>query len=49
IGEEFAPVFIAEKYNINPKDFRHLGSPVDFIAFKGLSDEYWCKLFTYLS
>ncbi|AHC52010.1 Holliday junction resolvase [Sulfolobus acidocaldarius SUSAZ] len=24
---------------MNPKDFRHLGSPVDFIAFKVLSDE----------
>ncbi len=39
IGEEFAPLFIAEKYGVNPKDFRHLGSPVDFIAFKGLSDD----------
>ncbi|ARM76848.1 Holliday junction resolvase-like protein [Acidianus manzaensis] len=39
VGEEFSPVFLAEKYNVNLKDFRHLGSPVDFIAFKGLSDE----------
>ncbi|AWR98139.1 endonuclease [Acidianus sulfidivorans JP7] len=39
IGEEFAPLLIADKYNINPKDFRHLGTPVDYIAFKGLSDE----------
>ncbi len=39
IGEEFAPLLIAQRYNINPKDFRHLGSPVDFIAFKGLSDD----------
>ncbi len=38
IGEEFAPFLIAERYNVNPKDFRHLGSPVDFVAFKGLSD-----------
>ncbi|AOL16927.1 endonuclease [Sulfolobus sp. A20] len=39
IGEEFAPFLIADRYNVNPKDFRHLGSPVDFIAFKGLSDD----------
>jgi len=39
IGEEFAPIFLAEKLNVNPRDFRHLGSPVDYIAFKGLSDE----------
>ncbi|MBW9141728.1 MAG: endonuclease, partial [Candidatus Aramenus sp.] len=39
IGEEFAPLLIAEKYGVNPKDFRHLGTPVDFIAFKGLSDD----------
>ena len=39
ITEEFAPLFLADKYGVNPKDFRHLGSPVDYIAFKGLSDE----------
>jgi len=39
IGEEFAPIFLADKYQANPKDFRHLGSPVDYIAFKGLSDD----------
>jgi len=39
IGEEFAPIFLADKYQVNPKDFRHLGSPVDYIAFKGLSDD----------
>ncbi|QKR00258.1 endonuclease [Metallosphaera tengchongensis] len=39
IGEEFAPFLVAGRYNVNPKDFRHLGSPVDFIAFKGLSDD----------
>ena len=38
IGEEFAPLLLADKYQVNPKDFRHLGSPVDYIAFKGLSD-----------
>ncbi|WP_048052528.1 Holliday junction resolvase-like protein [Saccharolobus islandicus] len=39
IGEEFAPLLLADKYQVNPKDFRHLGSPVDYIAFKGLSDD----------
>ena len=39
IGEEFAPLLLAEKYQVNPKDFRHLGSPVDYIAFKGLSED----------
>jgi predicted Holliday junction resolvase-like endonuclease len=39
IGEEFAPILLADKYQVNPKDFRHLGSPVDYIAFKGLSDD----------
>jgi predicted Holliday junction resolvase-like endonuclease len=36
IGEIFAPSLLAEKYSINPEDFRFLGSPVDYIAFKGL-------------
>lgn len=39
IGEEFSPVLLANKFGINLKDFRHLGTPVDFVAFKGLSDE----------
>lgn len=38
IGEEFSPVLLANKYGINLKDFRHLGTPVDFVAFRGLSD-----------
>ena len=38
IGDEFSPVLLANKYGINLKDFRHLGTPVDFVAFKGLSD-----------
>jgi predicted Holliday junction resolvase-like endonuclease len=39
MGEEFAPLFLADKCRVNPKNFRHLGSPVDYIAFKGLSDD----------
>lgn len=33
--EHLAPV-MQNKYN--PKDFRHLGNPIDFIVFDGLSD-----------
>jgi predicted Holliday junction resolvase-like endonuclease len=39
IGEEFSPVLLSTKFGINLKDFRHLGTPVDFVAFKGLSDD----------
>ncbi|MCL5874494.1 MAG: endonuclease [Candidatus Thermoplasmatota archaeon] len=39
IGEEFSPVLLSQRYGVNLKDFRHLGTPVDFIAFRGLSDE----------
>lgn len=38
IGEEFSPVLLSNRFGINLKDFRHLGTPVDFVAFKGLSD-----------
>ena len=39
IGEEFSPVLLSNRFGVNLKDFRHLGTPVDFIAFRGLSDE----------
>ncbi len=39
IGEEFSPVLLSNRFGINLKDFRHLGTPVDFVAFKGLSDD----------
>ncbi|MEM2637651.1 MAG: Holliday junction resolvase-like protein, partial [Candidatus Korarchaeota archaeon] len=38
IGEQLAPLVIFQKYRINLNDFRFIGTPVDFIAFKGLSD-----------
>jgi len=38
VGEHLAPLIIFSNYGIKPKDFRYLGTPVDFIAFKGLSD-----------
>ncbi|MDP7975411.1 MAG: Holliday junction resolvase-like protein [Thermoprotei archaeon] len=39
LSEEFAPVYLSSKLHVDPRDFRHLGSPVDFVAFRGLSDE----------
>ena len=33
-----APLIVAVKYGINPKDLRFLGTPIDYIGFKGLSD-----------
>jgi len=39
VGEQLAPLLFFHGYNINLKDVRFIGSPIDFIAFKGLSDE----------
>jgi predicted Holliday junction resolvase-like endonuclease len=39
IGEEFSPVLLSSRLGVNLKDFRHLGTPVDFVTFKGLSDD----------
>lgn len=38
VGEHLAPLVIFANYGINPKDLRFIGTPIDFIAFKGLSD-----------
>ena len=39
VGEELAPLIIFANYGIEPKDLRHIGSPVDYIAFKGYSND----------
>jgi predicted Holliday junction resolvase-like endonuclease len=39
VGEELAPLLVFSKYGIKPKDIRHIGSPIDYIAFKGLTEE----------
>jgi len=39
VGEELAPLLIFEKFGVGPKDIRHIGSPIDYIAFKGLSED----------
>ncbi len=36
IGEQLAPIILFSNYGIEPKDIRFLGTPIDFIAFKGL-------------
>ena len=38
VGEHLAPLIIFSNYGINPKDIRFIGTPIDFIVFKGLSD-----------
>jgi predicted Holliday junction resolvase-like endonuclease len=38
VGEELAPLLMFEKLGIEPKDFRHIGTPIDYVAFKGLSN-----------
>jgi len=38
ISEHIAPLLMAEKLGVNPKDLRFLGTPIDYVAFKGLSD-----------
>ncbi|MCX8172974.1 MAG: hypothetical protein N3D09_05135 [Archaeoglobaceae archaeon] len=36
VGEHLAPLLIFSNYGINPKDLRFIGTPVDYIAFRGL-------------
>jgi predicted Holliday junction resolvase-like endonuclease len=38
VGEELAPLLIFEKLGVGPKDIRHIGTPVDYVAFRGLSE-----------
>lgn len=37
IGEELAPLIMASELGADPRDFRHVGTPVDYVVFKGLS------------
>jgi Predicted secreted endonuclease distantly related to archaeal Holliday junction resolvase len=46
VGEHLAPILIFQNYGIDPKDFRYIGTPIDFIAFKGLT-EGSLKKYTY--
>ncbi|MEB3755505.1 MAG: hypothetical protein GSR79_01405 [Desulfurococcales archaeon] len=38
VAEQLAPLDFAIKLGINPKDARFIGSPIDYIVFKGLYD-----------
>jgi predicted Holliday junction resolvase-like endonuclease len=38
VGEELIPLLMFKKLGIEPKDFRHIGTPIDYVAFKGLSN-----------
>ena len=38
VGEELAPLLLFRKLGVEPKDIRHIGSPIDYVAFKGLSE-----------
>jgi predicted Holliday junction resolvase-like endonuclease len=37
VGEQVAPLLIFLELGVEPKDIRFIGTPVDYIAFKGLS------------
>ena len=39
VGEQLAPIILFSNYGIEPKDVRFLGTPVDFVVFKGLHRE----------
>lgn len=38
VGEELAPLLLFRRLGVESKDVRHIGSPIDYIAFKGLSE-----------
>lgn len=38
VGEQLAPIILFSNYGINPKDVRFIGTPIDFIVFKGLNE-----------
>ena len=38
VGEQIAPIYMMRELGVDPRDLRFIGTPIDFIAFKGLSD-----------
>lgn len=44
VGEHLAPLLIFNEHDINPKDLRFIGTPIDFIAFKGLEEKNYDEL-----
>ncbi|MGC9107206.1 MAG: Holliday junction resolvase-like protein, partial [Infirmifilum sp.] len=39
IGEQLAPLLMTQTLGVDPRDLRFLGTPIDYIAFKGLSQD----------
>ena len=39
VGEKLAPIYILNNENINPRNLRFIGCPIDFLAFKGLEEQ----------
>lgn len=37
VGEHIAPLYMVKELDVDPRDLRFIGTPVDYIAFKGLS------------
>ncbi|MCF8884444.1 MAG: endonuclease, partial [Aigarchaeota archaeon] len=37
VGEHIAPLYMIRELDVDPRDLRFIGTPVDYIAFKGLS------------
>jgi predicted Holliday junction resolvase-like endonuclease len=44
-SEHVAPLYMLRELGIDPRDLRFIGTPIDFIAFKGLSDGNPEKIF----
>lgn len=38
VGEHIAPLYMVRELGVDPRDLRFIGTPVDYIAFKGLSN-----------
>lgn len=38
VGEQIAPLYMIRELDVDPRDLRFIGTPVDYIAFKGLSN-----------
>ena len=44
IGEQIAPLYLISELGVHPRDLKFIGAPIDFIAFKGLSEGYPDKI-----
>lgn len=44
VGEHLSPLLIFDQHRINPKDLRFIGTPIDFIAFRGLEEKNYDEL-----